>query len=90
MLSPFRGHPYPNGAMLYPFRAMLYPYGATPSSFVEHRDALAALPTGLRETRRVLGAAPWPPLGLLHEQPDPPPFFAAALDERVTVSDEQR
>src|ERR1700728_276192 len=38
---PFAGHPHP--------------YGATPSPLSEQRDALAVVPVGLREERRVLG-----------------------------------
>jgi len=37
-----------------------------PSSFSGRRDAPAAGPWGLRETRRVLGAAPSVDVGLLH------------------------
>jgi len=61
----FPGMPRPFGGMPCPFPRMLCVFvghpqadSATPSPFSDHRNALAAVPWGHREARRVLGAAP--------------------------------
>jgi hypothetical protein len=60
-----RRMPRPFGPMLCPFPRMLCVFvghpladSATPSPFSERRDALASVPSGLREARSVFGAAP--------------------------------
>jgi hypothetical protein len=71
----FVGHPCADSAM--------------PSSFSEHHDALTGVPWGLREARRVLGAAPSPPLGLPHQikiQSHPKPEESDEVTRRLQAA----